>query len=38
MSKNAYIKQKYKTQHVTRELWLKEFPEDFQRHKSEAAG
>ena len=31
--KNDYIKQKYKTRHVTRELWLKEFPEDFQKRE-----
>ena len=29
--KNLYIKKKYNTQHVTKELWLKEFPEDFKK-------
>ena len=29
--KNDYIKQKYNTRHVTRDLWIKEFPEDFNR-------
>ena len=27
--KNLFIMQKYNTRRVTRELWLKEFPEDF---------
>ena len=27
--KNLYIMQKYNTRRVTRELWMKEFPEDF---------
>ena len=31
--KNLYIMQKYNTRHVTRELWMKEFPEDFKNLK-----
>ena len=27
--KNLHIMKKYNTRHVTRELWMKEFPEDF---------
>ena len=27
--KNLYIMRKYNTRRVTKELWLKEFPEDF---------
>lgn len=34
--KNDYIRRKYHTRRVTKELWLKEFPEDFQ--KREVAG
>ena len=34
--KNDYIMRKYKTRRVTKELWLKEFPEDFK--KREAVG
>ena len=33
-----YIMRKYNTRRVTKELWLKEFPEDFQKRKAEAAG
>ena len=29
--KNDYIMRKYNTRRVTKELWLKEFPEDFQK-------
>ena len=29
--KNLYIMRKYNTRRVTRELWMKEFPEDFKR-------
>ena len=29
--KNLYIMRKYNTRHVTKELWLKEFPEDFKK-------
>lgn len=36
--KNDYIMRKYKTRRVTKELWLKEFPEDFPKRKSETAG
>ena len=36
--KNDYIMRKYKTRRVTKELWLKEFPEDFSKRKAEAAG
>lgn len=36
--KNDYIMRKYNTRRVTKELWLKEFPEDFQKRKAEAAG
>lgn len=35
--KNDYIMRKYKTRRVTRELWMKEFPEDFQNRQTEAA-
>ena len=27
--KNDYIRQKYNTRRVTKEMWIKEFPEDF---------
>ncbi|MBR4152950.1 MAG: hypothetical protein IKT98_08315 [Selenomonadaceae bacterium] len=36
--KNDYIMRKYNTRRVTKELWLKEFPEDFQKRKAEATG
>lgn len=29
--KNLYIMRKYNTRHVTKELWMKEFPEDFKK-------
>ena len=35
--KNDYIMRKYKTRRVTKELWLKEFPEDFQRRQNKFA-
>lgn len=31
--KNDYIMQKYNTRRVTKELWMKEFPEDFKNRK-----
>ena len=31
--KNDYIMRKYNTRRVTKELWLKEFPERFQKRK-----
>ena len=31
--KNDFIMRKYNTRRVTKELWLKEFPEDFQKRK-----
>ena len=36
--KNEYIMRKYHTRRVTKELWLKEFPEDFQKRQTGAAG
>ena len=36
--KNEYIMRKYNTRRVTKEMWMAEFPERFQKHKSEAAG
>ena len=36
--KNEYIMRKYHTCRVTKELWLKEFPEDFQKRQTGAAG
>jgi len=33
-----YIMRKYKTRRITKEMWMAEFPERFQKHKSEAAG
>lgn len=29
-----YLMRKYKTRRITKELWLKEFPEDFQKRKA----
>ena len=29
--KNLYIMRKYNTRHVTKEMWMKEFPEDFKK-------
>ena len=31
--KNDYIRQKYNTRRVTKEMWRKEFPEDFKNRK-----
>lgn len=33
-----YIMRKYKTRRITKEMWMAEFPERFQKHKSEAVG
>ena len=33
-----YLIRKYKTRRITKEIKMKEFPERFQRHKTEAAG
>ena len=33
-----YLMRKYKTRRITKEIKMKEFPERFQKHKSEAAG
>ena len=33
-----YIMRKYKTRRITKEMWMAEFPERFQNHKSEAVG
>ena len=33
-----YIMRKYKTRRITKEMWMAEFPERFQKQKAEAAG
>ncbi|MBQ6005091.1 MAG: hypothetical protein IJQ85_02215 [Selenomonadaceae bacterium] len=33
-----YLMRKYKTRRITKEILMAEFPERFQKHKSEAAG
>lgn len=33
-----YLIRKYKTRRITKEIKMAEFPERFQKHKSEAAG
>ena len=33
-----YLIRKYKTRRITKEILMAEFPERFQKHKSEAAG
>ena len=33
-----YLIRKYKTRRITKEIFMAEFPERFQKHKSEAAG
>ena len=33
-----YIMRKYKTRRITKEMWMAEFPERFQKRKVEAAG
>ncbi len=33
-----YLMRKYKTRRITKEIKMAEFPERFQKHKSEAAG
>ena len=34
----SYLRRKYKTRRITKEILMAEFPERFQKHKSEAAG
>lgn len=33
-----YLMRKYKTRRITKEILMAEFPERFQKHKTEAAG
>ena len=33
-----YLRRKYRTRCITKEILMAEFPERFQKHKSEAAG
>jgi len=38
LAEMAYLRRKYKTRRITKEILMAEFPERFQKHKSEAAG
>ena len=33
-----YLMRKYKTRRITKEMWMAEFPERFQKRQTEAAG
>ena len=33
-----YLMRKYKTRRITKEMWMAEFPERFQKRKAEAVG
>lgn len=38
LAEMAYLRRKYKTNLITKEILMAEFPERFQKRKSEAAG
>lgn len=38
MEEMAYLRRKYKTRRITKEILMAEFPERFQKRKTEAAG